>query len=238
LLFIIIYIFRRLGKLIATVHFKTKEDAMFSYIDHHEQPINGGDMKLVPKKLDGRKKEKEKGEAMPDKPKALTLYNPAEYDYLHMDVKKIPVGSNKTQVQLLFKNGKVVTLEPDPLNPKNLMVSSVTFDTREGAIEDYKNTLGKKLNGMEIVVVPQKLGEGGPKSRKSKFEPGKESEPSVTEEVTYEVIKKPKKRKSKNKSVTKEEDLPPPPPEVVEEVTYEVIKKPKKSKSDIKDVKK
>lgn len=36
------------------------------------------------------------------------------------------------------------------------MVATVTQNSKEDAIDDYKNALGKKLNGNEIVVVPAK----------------------------------------------------------------------------------
>jgi len=55
----------------------------------------------------------------------------------------------------MFKNGKVTDLKVDPLN-KTIMIATVTQNSKEDAIEDYKNAIGKKLNGNDIVVVPAK----------------------------------------------------------------------------------
>lgn len=37
------------------------------------------------------------------------------------------------------------------------MVATVTENSKDEAVADYKNAIGKKLNGNEIVVVPAKF---------------------------------------------------------------------------------
>ncbi|XP_021951645.2 uncharacterized protein LOC110848684 [Folsomia candida] len=245
------------GKLNAVVIFKTREDAMYSYIDNHEQIINGGEMDIIPQRKDGKPEPlKGKGgkpipvaapapvpsavaDKKPDKPKvakALTSYNPLDFDYLNLDVSNIAAGTTKDQVQKMFKTGKIIKFEPNPVNPK-MMIAVVSFETREDAIEDYKNAIDKPLNGLEIDIVPQKLSEDAKKKKKKEKAPKQEEPASTTEvieEVSYEVVKKPKKEKKARKSKATTVATEEPSVEVVEEVTYEVVKKPKKEKKEKK----